>query len=119
MVNASEEPGGFLPPGGLPSPTPSSTTARPSSGLPHPRGRSLQPGSSKEDMVRRYVEDRLLYISRRYVKKFGDPEVGSDVVGYKSFSEVCRDLDVVINVLWLSGTRESRRLRNLRVAVWH
>lgn len=50
------------------------------------------------------MEERLLYISRRYVKKFGDPEVGSDVVGYKSFSEVCRDLDVVINVLWLSGT---------------
>lgn len=52
------------------------------------------------------MEERLLYVSRRYVKKFGDPEVGTDVVGYKSFSEVCRDLDVIVNVLWLSGTRK-------------
>lgn len=57
--------------------------------------------------MRRYVEERLLHVSRRYVKKFGDPEVGTDVVGYKSFSEVCRDLDVIVNVLWLSGTRKS------------
>lgn len=57
-------------------------------------------------MVRRYVEEKLLHTSRRYVKKFGDPEVGSDVVGYKSFSEVCKDLDNVVNVLWLSGTRK-------------
>lgn len=57
-------------------------------------------------MVRRYVEDQLQYTARRYVRKFGDPEVGSDVVGYKSFSEVCKDLDNVVNVLWLSGTRE-------------
>jgi len=57
-------------------------------------------------MVRRYVEDRLLHISRRYVKKFGDPDVSSDIVGYKTFSEVARDLDTVINVLWLSATPE-------------
>lgn len=57
-------------------------------------------------MTRRYVEERLLHTSRRYVKKFGNPELGDDVVGYKSFSEVCRDLDTIVNVLWLSGTRE-------------
>lgn len=44
--------------------------------------------------------------SRRYVKKFGNPEPGDKVVGYKSFSEVCKDLDKVINALWLSGTRK-------------
>lgn len=56
--------------------------------------------------MRRYVEERLLHSSRRYVKKFGDPQVGGDIVGYKSFSEVCKDLDNVVNVLWLSGTRK-------------
>lgn len=66
----------------------------------------MQPGSNKEDMVRRYVEQQLMEISRRYVKKFGHPEPGDTVVGYKSFSEVCRDLDGLVNVLWLSGTRE-------------
>lgn len=102
---ANDQAGGFIPQGGLPSPAPSSSSNRPGSSLPHPRGKSLQPGSNKEDLVRRYVEERLLSTSRRYVKKFGNPEVGDDVVGYKSFSEVCRDLDTVVNVLWLSGTR--------------
>lgn len=100
----SDQPGGFLPQGGLPSPAPSSASSRAASGLPHPRARSLQPGSSKEDMVRRYVEERLLNISRRYVKKFGNPEPGDTVVGYKTFGEACRELDAVVNVLWLSGT---------------
>lgn len=104
--NFSPGPGGFIPPGGLPSPAPSSSSTRSVSGLPHPRAKSLRPGSSKEDMVRRYVEERLLEISRRYVKKFGNPEPGDTVVGYKTFGEVCRDLDGVVNVLWLSGTRE-------------
>lgn len=47
-----------------------------------------------------------MHTSRRYVKKFGQADPGDDLVGYKSFSEVCKDLDGVVNVLWLSGTRE-------------
>jgi hypothetical protein len=57
-------------------------------------------------MVRRYAEEQLLLITRRYVKKFGNPEPGDSVVGYKRFGEVCRDLDSIINVLWRSGTRK-------------
>ncbi|KAF7552363.1 hypothetical protein G7046_g7436 [Stylonectria norvegica] len=103
--NLSPEAGGFIPVGGLPSPAPSSTTStRQTYGLPHPRGRALKAGSSKEELVIRYVEERLLNISRRYVKKFGNPEPGDTVVGYKAFGEVCRDLDAIVNVLWLSGT---------------
>jgi hypothetical protein len=104
---ADDQAGGFIPQS-LPSPAPSSASnsSRPGSSLPHPRSKSLQPGSNKEDMVRRYVEERLQNTSRRYVKKFGNPEVGDDVVGYTSFSEVCKDLDSVVNVLWLSGTRK-------------
>lgn len=56
--------------------------------------------------MRRYVEEQLLNASRRYVKKFGNAGNGDTVVGYRSFSEVCKDLDSVVNVLWLSGTRE-------------
>ncbi|TWU71963.1 hypothetical protein ED733_001454 [Metarhizium rileyi] len=55
-------------------------------------------------MVRRYVEDRLLHISRRYVKKFGNPNPGDEVVGFKSFGEVAKELDGLVNVLWKSGT---------------
>lgn len=107
MSGPSDLAGGFLPPGGLPSPSPSTASStRPGSVLPHPRGKALMPGSSKEDLVRRYVEEKLMQTSRRYVKKFGQASPGDDVVGYKSFSEVCKDLDSVVNVLWLSGTRE-------------
>lgn len=70
-------------------------------------------------MVRRYVEDRLLYISRRYVKKFGNPDPGDEVVGFKSFGEVCKELDGIVNVLWKSGTREfscSHHKKRLKVS---
>ena len=107
--NSEPQPGGFLPPSGLLSPTPSTaSSARTAAGagLPHPRATALHPGSSKEDMVRRYVEERLLNTSRRYVKKFGEPSPDDNVVGFTNFAEVCRELDGVVNVLWLSGTRE-------------
>ncbi len=97
--------GGFLLPT-LPSPSPSAASTRSISGLPHPRNHPLRPGSAKEDMVRNYVEERILHISRRYVKKFGIPEAGDEVVGYKSMAELCKDLEALINIIWISGTRE-------------
>ncbi|CCF31737.1 meiotic recombination protein DMC1 [Colletotrichum higginsianum] len=88
----------------LPSPAPSTASVRSSATLPHPRARSLRPGSNKEETVRRYVEERLAVVNRRYVKKHGNPEPGDQVVGYKTFAELCKDLHGVIDVLWLSGT---------------
>ena len=57
-------------------------------------------------MVRNYVGERMLHISRRYVKKFGIQEDGDEVVGYKSMAELCKDLEALINIIWISGTRE-------------
>ncbi|PHH70487.1 hypothetical protein CDD80_5986 [Ophiocordyceps camponoti-rufipedis] len=99
-----QDSGGFLPQVGLPSPAPSTVSARSAAGLPHPRHNALRPGSSKEDMVRRFVEERLLNASRRYVKKFGDADSADDVIGFANFTEACRELDAIVNVLWLSGT---------------
>ncbi|OLN81151.1 hypothetical protein CCHL11_09548 [Colletotrichum chlorophyti] len=98
------QPGGFFLPQTLPSPAPSSSSIRSNATLPHPRAKSLRPGSSKEDTVRRYVEERMAIVSRRYVKKHGNPEPGDQVVGYKNFAELCKDLHSIIDVLWLSGT---------------
>lgn len=103
-------PGGFFPPQTLPSPAPSSSSARSNAALPHPRAKSLRPGSNKEDTVRRYVEERLAIVNRRYVKKHGNPEPGDQVVGYKTFAELCKDLHAVIDVLWLSGTRKNHTI---------
>ncbi|EHA58215.1 hypothetical protein MGG_13774 [Pyricularia oryzae 70-15] len=97
-------PGGFFPPSTtLPSPAPSNQSRLPLD-LPHPRATALRPGSVKEDNLRRFVERRIMHINRRYVKKFGIPDPGDEVAGYQSISELCRDLDSVINMLWLSGT---------------
>ena len=98
-------PGGFLPPQSLPSPAPSSPSSRALSQLPHPRSQALRPGSNKEELVRRYADQKTMTIARRYVKKFGIPGPDDEAVGYKSFGELCRDLDDLINVLWRTGTR--------------
>ncbi|KAK3942822.1 hypothetical protein QBC46DRAFT_362237 [Diplogelasinospora grovesii] len=103
---AGSSAGGFVIPS-LPSPAPSNATnasTRSLSGLPHPRGSPLRPGSAKEDKVRNYVSDRMLHISRRYVKKFALVEPDDEVVGYRSMGELCRDLEPLINIIWKSGT---------------
>lgn len=99
------QPGGFLP--SLPSPSPSTTSSHPAntSTLPHPRVHPLRPGSGKEDTTRRYIETRLLHISRRYTKKFQELDEGGGVTGYTNFMDVGKELGEVVDVLWRSGTR--------------
>lgn len=46
-------------------------------------------------------------ISRRFVKKFEEPKLGDDVMGYKNVGELCRDIETLLDILWLSGTRKS------------
>ncbi|KAL2753960.1 hypothetical protein ACRALDRAFT_1075899 [Sodiomyces alcalophilus JCM 7366] len=100
----SPGPGGFLPQESIPSPAPSNASSRSAVLLPHPRKRALLSGSNKEDLVRRYVEEQMAIVSRRYVKKYSEPTPGDDIVGYESMSEVCKDIHKIIDVLWLSGT---------------
>lgn len=99
-----DESGGFV--RALPSPAPSTITAHSLAGLPKPRAHPIRPGSAKEDQVRNFVSERLLHISRRYVKKFGLVEPGDEVVGYPSFAALAVDLENIINIIWLTGTRK-------------
>jgi hypothetical protein len=102
---SNHEPGGFIPTS-LPSPAPSSASrSSTTSNLPHPRSHPLRAGSAKEEAARRYVESRLLHISRRYTKKFQAPDATEDVHGYERMTEAAKDLGEVVDVLWLSGTR--------------
>ncbi|TVY29644.1 hypothetical protein LHYA1_G000857 [Lachnellula hyalina] len=104
MDNTTIESGGFFPPS-LPSPAPSNTSiSSTTSNLPHPRAHPLRAGSAKEDAARRYIESRLLHVSRRYTKKFQLLEEAEEVHGYESMSEVAKDLGDVVDVLWISGT---------------
>jgi hypothetical protein len=60
--------------------------------------------------VRTYVEGQLLYISRRYIKKFAVENPDDKVVGYHSMGELCKDVEALVNILWLSATRMSSSL---------
>ncbi|KAK3902303.1 hypothetical protein C8A05DRAFT_33990 [Staphylotrichum tortipilum] len=97
----------------MPSPAPTTSSIASVAGLPHPRAHALRPGSAKEDQVRNFVSDRMDHMTRRFVKKSsgivaeGEMELDGgepDVTGYASAAELCKDLEGVINVLWLSGT---------------
>ncbi|KAI1814420.1 hypothetical protein GGS20DRAFT_411812 [Poronia punctata] len=97
--------GGFIPPRNpLPSPAPTTASSQAAASLPHPRSKPLVPGSRKEDYVRDYVSRSLMHISRQYILKFGISDPADTDTGYESMEEVCRDLEEVIDVVWVSGT---------------
>ncbi|KLU83700.1 hypothetical protein MAPG_02751 [Magnaporthiopsis poae ATCC 64411] len=99
----SHGPGGFFPPETLPSPAPSSLSTASVAGLPRPRATPLRPGSIKEDNVRRFIERQLLSIGARALKKAAPEEPGI-VPGFRSMGELCKELDVILNLLWQTGT---------------
>ncbi|ORY54964.1 uncharacterized protein BCR38DRAFT_479277 [Pseudomassariella vexata] len=101
--------GGFIRPHNttaLPSPAPSTASARAAAGLPRPRSKPLVPGSRKEEYARQYVSQRMLHISRRFHKKLGGAFADPDdpTAGYVAFDDICDDLSGVVDVLWFSGT---------------
>ena len=110
-MTSTNEPGGFLQPL-LPSPPNSSVTspANSTTALPQPRNSPLKPGSAKESTFIDYVDRKLLAISRRYEKRFNIGLEISDVFdpegrGYESFAEAAKELELVQDMVWVSGTR--------------
>ena len=106
--------GGFFQPS-LPSP-PLSTPSLPASLLPRPRATALRAGGSKESALRSYVDSKLLEISGRYERRFEtdgrsrpDSNTHNPSAGYRSFAEMAMDLDAAVDIIWVSGTRESVR----------
>ncbi|KAL1958850.1 hypothetical protein VTO42DRAFT_3687 [Malbranchea cinnamomea] len=102
-------PGGFVHPSqSLLSPAPSSalSTTTVTSSLPQQRTHPLKPGSAKENSLIQYVDARLLEINRRHAKKFSSSFSAEDDKdrGYENFREVAKDIEVVADVLWVSGT---------------
>ena len=80
-----------------------------SSILPYTRSHPLKPGSSKESSFIDYVDRQFLEISRRYEKRYNDGLEEKEQLpkdhGYESFGEVAKDLESVVDVVWVSGTR--------------
>jgi subunit 11 of the general transcription factor TFIIH len=98
--------GGFLSP--LLSPAQSSIASSVAGVLPQPRGHPLKPGSTKESTFIRYLDESILKIQRRFAKRGSDGNDGNmklEATGYKSFSEPAKDIEILIDLIWLSGTR--------------
>ncbi|OKL58393.1 hypothetical protein UA08_06215 [Talaromyces atroroseus] len=120
------EEGGFLNPT-LPSPAPTTSTSTNTTStitLPRQRIHPLKPGGAKESSLINHVDRKILRINRRHAKKFSSALRGADAddtvtgsmrdadaedgegeaKGYESFTEVARDIEEVIDVVWVSGT---------------
>jgi len=124
--------GGFLQPlpaSGLLSPPASSiASSTASSTLPSPRRSPLRAGSTKEMAFRNYVDKHVNQIQRKYAMKFsGEDDNADDMgggiaglglpavrhvggaahgaeLGYDTFREVAKDIEKVVEVVWVSGT---------------
>jgi hypothetical protein len=95
------------PPASAASPTSSHVSSfATNSVLPAPRRHPLRPGSEKEISLINYIDGKMLRISRRYGKKFTEPESShDDAPGYMSMQEIVADIDPLVDVVWVSGTR--------------
>ncbi|EOD51967.1 putative meiotic recombination protein dmc1 protein [Neofusicoccum parvum UCRNP2] len=109
--------GGFFPPSEALTPPASSIAASSTSGarLPNPRSKPLKTGGPKESAFIRYVDERIRQIQRRYAKRGSGGDGGGaqedngggsseNVRGYASLKEACRDVDQLVDVVWVSGT---------------
>lgn len=82
----------------------SSSTITPS--LPHPRSHRLTAGSPKESNFLRFVNQSIDRIQKRYANRIGGDEPHIDHNGYTSFKQAGEDMERLIDMMWLSGTRK-------------
>jgi len=101
------------PPASAASPSPRNVSnATRSSSLPVPRVHRLRPGSQKEIALINYLDDKILRITRRYAKKFSNESRDQDdTPGYTTFDDFAADVEPLVNIVWISGTRKYFRPR--------
>jgi hypothetical protein len=93
-------------------PTPPASSATPSqhaSTLPQPRRHPLKPGGPKESELIRYLDHGVNNIQKRVdnrvTNRKSKPALGEED-GYSAFWEVAKDLDALVEVVWVSGSRK-------------
>lgn len=95
-------------------PTPPASSAAPSqhpSPLPQPRKHPLKPGGPRESDLIRYLDHGINSIQKRVDNRMTNrklkPEPGEEQ-GYSAFWEVARDLDGLVDVVWVSASRKQQ-----------
>ncbi|KAF2273455.1 uncharacterized protein EI97DRAFT_383565 [Westerdykella ornata] len=88
--------------------TPLASSVAPSSitsPLPQPRRHPLKPGSPKESELIRYLDHGLNAVQLRVENRLQKPaKDSSEIRGYQHFGEIERDIEPLIDVLWVSGS---------------
>ncbi|KAH7079937.1 hypothetical protein BKA63DRAFT_230992 [Paraphoma chrysanthemicola] len=106
---------------GFPTPPASSATqSQHASPLPQPRRHPLKPGGTKESDLIRYLDHCLNRVQKRVDNRVTNrklkPAPGEEV-GYSAFAEVAKDLDELLDVIWVSGSPNLQIPYLLNVAV--
>lgn len=89
-------------------PTPPASSAAPSqhaSPLPQARRRPLNPGGPKESELITYLDHSIAQVQKRIAdrhRKRGTAAGGA--AGYRAFWEAAKDLDSLVDVVWVSGS---------------
>jgi hypothetical protein len=96
---------------GFPTPPASSVAhSQHASALPQPRRHPLKPGGAKESELIRYLDHGVNSIQKRVDNRVTNrktkPALGEDE-GYSAFFEVAKDLDALVDVVWVSGSRKT------------
>lgn len=75
--------------------------------LPQPRKKPLTPGGPKESELISYLDHTITLVRGRWAKRMFQEELSaSDAKGYKGFGEAATDIDGLIDVVWVSGSRK-------------
>ncbi|KAJ8111206.1 hypothetical protein OPT61_g6151 [Boeremia exigua] len=105
----------------LPTPPASSVAAsQHPSPLPQPRKHPLQPGGTRESELIRYLDHGLNQIQKRVDNRVTNrrtPALLGQEVGYHAFWEVAKDLDGLVDVVWVSGSPNLQIPYLLNIAV--
>lgn len=96
----------------LPTPPASSVaTSHHPSPLPQTRKHPLKPGGPKESELITYLDTGLARVQKRVNNRKNNrkmkKETQGDEEGYHTFSEVAKDLEGLVDVVWVSGSRKS------------
>jgi hypothetical protein len=81
--------------------------------LPHSREHPLKSGGSKESSFIRFVDHGIQKIQRRFAKRGSedaDKDEREDAKGYTSLPEFEKDVETLIDLIWISGTRRRTQL---------
>lgn len=92
-------------------PTPPASSVAPSSltsPLPRPRRHPLKPGSPKESELIRYLDHGINNVQLHVDNRLQEADGATGAVeGYHHFGQVEKDLEPLIDVVWVSGSRMS------------